>query len=205
MRTLLHVSASPRASPSHSRRYGRDVISALQATEPWRVVKRDLGARPLPYPDVGFVTASLMAEPERGAAEVEALSLSERLIAELEAADAVVIDTPMHNFAVPAVLKAWIDYTLRPSRTFLPGRQGKVGLLRDRAVYVIVACGGGFEDAGGRQTDFLTPYLRYALGTIGLLDVKMIRLDNLLRGDGAIACASALAAVWIESQVKRQA
>ena len=115
----------------------------------------------------------------------------------------VVIDTPMHNFTVPAVLKVWIDYVVR-RRTFRSSPQGKVGLLRDRPVYVIAACGGGFEAAAGGQTDFLTPYLRYALASVGLTDVEMLRLDSLRRGEAAVARADIQAADWIASQLERQ-
>jgi FMN-dependent NADH-azoreductase len=73
------------------------------------------------------------------------LAQSERLICELEAADAVVIGTPMHNYTVPSVLKAWIDHVLRAHRSFGFSAEGKVGLLADRPVYVAVASGGGYR------------------------------------------------------------
>ena len=60
------------------------------------------------------------------------LQESEQLIEELDAADILVISTPMHNFTVPAVLKAWIDQVGRFGRTFQSTPTGKVGLLRDR-------------------------------------------------------------------------
>ncbi|MCQ9157221.1 FMN-dependent NADH-azoreductase [Acidomonas methanolica] len=144
---LLHVSASVRGTESHSRRFGCQLVARLQRRRPFQVVERDLGVEPLPYPDVAFVTASLMADRERGATETAALALSEKLISELESADVIVIDTPMHNFTVPAALKTWIDYVARPHRTFRPSPGGKVGLLRDRPIYVVIACGGGL-DAG---------------------------------------------------------
>jgi len=42
------------------------------------------------------------------------------LLAELLAADLVLIGTPMYNFGVPAALKAWIDQVTFPKMT-LPG------------------------------------------------------------------------------------
>jgi Flavodoxin-like fold/Cupin len=59
-----------------------------------------------------------------------ALDLSEMLIQEVEAADVIVIGTPMHNLTVPSVLKAWIDRILRAGRTFKSTPAGKVGMLR---------------------------------------------------------------------------
>jgi len=38
--------------------------------------------------------------------------------------DVLLISTPMYNFTLPAVLKSWIDYVVRPGFTFLlaPGK-----------------------------------------------------------------------------------
>jgi FMN-dependent NADH-azoreductase len=56
----------------------------------------------------------------------KALALSTELIAELQAADVLFISTPMYNFTIPAVLKSWIDYVMRPGFTFrlAPGWPG---------------------------------------------------------------------------------
>ena len=197
MSRLLHVSASARGADSHSRRFGGQLVVGLKRRRAFEVIERDLAAEPLPYPESAFVSASLMADRERGPAETAALAVSERLISELEEADTVVIDTPMHNFTVPAALKTWIDHVMRPNRTFLSSPDGKVGLLRDRPVYLVIACGGGFDTGVGRQEDYLTPYLLYVLSTVGLRDVQTLRLDRLRRGNEALAQASTLAEEWI--------
>lgn len=197
MSRLLHVSASPNGAASHSRRVGNELIAGLCRRHGYEVIERDLAAVPLPCPGPAFMRASLMAEAARGPTEAAALTVSERLVAELEETASVVIDTPMHNFSVPAALKAWIDYVVRPNRTFRSSRAGKVGLLRDRPVYVVIACGGGFEDAEGGQHDYLTPYLRYVLSTMGLRDVHTVRLERLGRGEAAQVQARASAAAWV--------
>ena len=112
-----------------------------------RVMERDLYQHRPAHPNHAFVVASLMAEAERGDHEVEALASSERLIGELETADLIVIDTPMHNFTVPSVLKTWIDHVVRPNRTFRSTPEGKVGLLRDRPVFLVVTCGGEMQQS----------------------------------------------------------
>lgn len=43
----------------------------------------------------------------------EAISVSDALIAELKAADHIVIGTPMYNFNILAALKAWIGHVVR--------------------------------------------------------------------------------------------
>jgi FMN-dependent NADH-azoreductase len=185
MLTLLHILASPRGDSSDSRRIGETLISHLKNVADIVVITRDLARQPLPHPDRNFVEASLMTESERGDRQKDALALSETLIAELEIADLVVIDTPMHNFTVPSALKAWVDHVVRARRTFRGTPEGKIGLLRDRPVFLVVACGGSFSAGGAAQTDFLTPYLRYVLATIGLRDLSVLRLESLNRGTAA--------------------
>ena len=201
MSVLLHISASPRAHASHSRRVGRQLVEQLQRVHADRlkVVKRDLAEQPPPYPGRAFVDAALMRKAERGEVQAEALTLSETLIGELESAGTLVIDTPMHNFTVPAVLKAWIDHVVRIGRTFRSTREGKVGLLSDRPVFMVIACGGPVPEppTATGQVDFLTPYLSYVLATIGLRNVSVLRLDSLTRGDAHVAQADAHAAEWI--------
>jgi FMN-dependent NADH-azoreductase len=92
---------------------------------------------------------------------------AEALIEEVEAADVIVIGTPMHNLTVPSVLKAWIDQILRAGRTFKSTPAGKVGMLRDRPVFIAIASGGVFTGERASQPDFLTPYLSVVLGSAG--------------------------------------
>jgi FMN-dependent NADH-azoreductase len=119
--------------------------------------------------------------------------VSEELIQELESADVLVIGTPMHNFTVPSVLKAWIDHVVRVRRTFNVTPNGKVGLLRDRPVFVAISSGGRFSGERARQPDFLTPYLKAVLGIIGLRDLTFFSVQGTGSGPEAIAAARARA------------
>ena len=192
MTRLLHISASPREADSCSRRAGNAVMAALRHATPLTLVRRDLAAQPPGLPDATFARASLKPPQARDAAETAVFRESETLIAELTAADIVVIDTPMHNFTVPAVLKAWIDNVVRPGRTFESTPTGKRGLLHDRPVIILVASasfvdGGMAGHDGATQTDFLTPYLRYIFETMGITDFHPVLLDSLRRTEDPAA------------------
>jgi FMN-dependent NADH-azoreductase len=207
MTRLLHVSVSARGAASHSRRVAGDLIAALRrAGRDIAVVERDLAAEPLPHPDAPFVAANLTPPDARDDAARQALALSETLIGELEAADTILLSTPMHNFTVPSALKAWLDHVVRPGRTFRITPAGKVGLLERRPVLAIVACGGRFEGSllggvPGAQEDFLSDYLRYVLGIVGLADVDVLRLEALNRGPEKVEAGMEAARRWIERQV----
>ncbi|MFC2967344.1 FMN-dependent NADH-azoreductase [Acidimangrovimonas pyrenivorans] len=198
--SLLHVSASPHGADAHSRLTGDQLAARLCATGGLTHLRRDLAAEPPALPDRAFAEASLTAEPARSPAQRRVLEASERLIAELETASAVVIDTPMHNFTVPASLKAWIDLVVRPGRSFRTTATGKQGLLADRPVFLIASCGGRVSGPHG-QADFLTPYLRHVLATIGLHDLSELALEGMLRGPDSVAAQQRAAETWITTCV----
>ncbi|THD10585.1 FMN-dependent NADH-azoreductase [Metallibacterium scheffleri] len=198
MKTLLHVSASPRHAASHSRKAAAAAIAHLQLHHPaLQVIERDLGMEPLPHPDAAFVQASLLPDAQRDAAQRVVLRLSDRLIAELSSADAIVLSTPMHNFTLPSVLKAWIDHVVRPRQTFRLDANGKTGLLRDRPVRVVLASGGSLGAEPGGQVDFVTPYLRYVFEVIGLRDFKAVSLENCNRRT-SVSALPTITSSWLD-------
>ncbi|MBN8897476.1 MAG: NAD(P)H-dependent oxidoreductase [Rhodospirillales bacterium] len=199
-RTILCVMASPRGPAAISRQFAGQVLDRLQAGSPEAVVvTRDLAREPPPLVDAAF-SAAIIGPPDP---DHPALAGSEVLIRELEGADALVIATPMHNYTVPAVLKAWIDQIVRIHRTFTSTPAGKQGRLVDRPVYLVVASGGWFTRPSPvgtpAQPDFLTPYLAAALGTIGLRSLHLLALEGVTRGPEAQAVALAAATARLDA------
>jgi FMN-dependent NADH-azoreductase len=193
MKSILFISCSPRSANSQSLRFAQEVLDRLCQLHPAAIVQaRDLAADP-----PGFVDAAFSAAVLDPSAPPDAFCQSEALIMELEAADAVVIATPMHNFAVPAVLKAWIDQVVRIHRSFASTPAGKIGRLHDRPVFVVIASGGWFTGpsptGAPAQPDFLTPYLRAVLNTIGLHDIHFLALEGVTRGPDMLERAVAAA------------
>jgi FMN-dependent NADH-azoreductase len=170
---ILHIDCSPRPE-SHSRQLSAAIVQKLLEVAPdARINRRDFAVAPLPNATADYATTlsspATLAAPMRGA-----LNLSEALIQEVEAADMIVIGTPMYNLTVPSVLKAWLDQILRAGRTFKSTPAGKVGMLRDRPVFIGIASGGVFTGERANQPDFLTPYLSVVLGSIGLKSVQFL-------------------------------
>jgi FMN-dependent NADH-azoreductase len=177
---ILFINASPHAEASHGHKLAKELIGTIDA----EVIERDLSIAPLPPITRDYAKAITSREPD-----TSLFQLSEQLINEIETTDMLVINTPMHNFTVPASLKLWIDYVLRIHRTFASTPEGKVGLMRDRPTYVIVGSGGFHSGERARQPDFLTPYLEFALGSIGIQNVHFMLLQGLVMGDEAVALA----------------
>lgn len=194
---IFHIDCSPRPA-SHSRQLSAAIVEKLRGVAPAASIsRRDLGADPLPHAAADYATT--LSSPATLAAPIKgSLDLAETLIQEVEAADVIVIGTPMHNLTVPSVLKAWIDQILRAGRTFKSTPAGKVGMLRDRPVFIGIASGGVFTGERATQPDFLTPYLSVVLGSAGLKTLQFlpVQATAFLVGDQAtLAREKALAAI----------
>jgi FMN-dependent NADH-azoreductase len=142
-------------------------------------MERALGDGTIPHVDGQYATAlgrTQAAAVER--APLGSMAYSEMLVRELESADFVVIGTPMHNFSVPSVLKAWIDHIARVRRTFDMTPEGKIALLADRPVFVAISSGARYSGDRARQPDFLTPYLTFVLDMVGLRNVTFFSIEG---------------------------
>jgi len=175
--TILHINASGRQDGSVSRRLGSALVDRLLKAIPGsRIVRREAAA------DAQFLTQTWVegtfADPDARSPEQEqALGFSAALVAELQAADQIVISTPIYNFSIPACLKAWIDQICRPGMTFRAEPDGFVGLVPGKKAYLVIASG-GTEVQG--PIDFATGYLVHILAFLGITDVTIIPAHHLL-------------------------
>ena len=168
MSHILHIDASATLAESVSRAVGAQTVADLT---PAQTTHRDLATTPLPQVTEAWVKARLVSPEDRTAAEAEVLALSDTLIAELDAADTVVIGLPLYNFGVPASLKAWMDLVARPGVTFRYTENGPEGLLKGKRAIVVFASGGV---PMGAPVDFASPHLRQFLAFIGITDVTFV-------------------------------
>lgn len=192
---ILHLSCSPNGQAAESHRLSSKIVAhLLDATPSASVIERDIANGGIAALDADYAHALGSTAPlAQGWPDAGTMQESEALILELESADVVVIGTPMHNFTVPAALKAWIDHIVRVHRTFRLSSEGKVGVLRDRPVLIAVASGGRFSGEEARQPDFLTGYLRAILATVGLHDLHFFSVQGTVLGAESLAQARAAA------------
>lgn len=181
--TVLNIQASARHDGSVTRQLADKVLSEINADQ---VITRDL-AGGLPLLDAAWLAANFTAADDRTAAQREVLSLSDTLIAEIQRADTILIGSPVYNFSVPAVLKAWIDQIARAGVTFKYTPNGPVGLLSGKRAIVVIASGG---TPVGSEIDYASGYLKHIMGFIGITDVTVIAADA-LGNDAAAKIAAA--------------
>ena len=187
---VLRVDASARgdgpAGPSVTRALGDSLIARLQEDAAVEVTARDVSVG-LPVVDEAWVAANFTDAGQRSAEQRAALARSDALVAELQAADIVVIGVPIYNFGIPASLKAWVDLIARARLTFRYTESGVEGLLRGKRACLVAASGG---TPIGSEIDFATGYLRHVLGFLGITEVEVLGAERLnARGEAAVAQA----------------
>ncbi|WP_299999650.1 NAD(P)H-dependent oxidoreductase [uncultured Cedecea sp.] len=177
---LLHIKVSPGLASSASRIASQRLVDNLRRQHAGLEESvLDLAQRPLPHLDALTIAAFFTPPHLRNESQLAAIKISEQLVDQLFDCDTLVISSPMWNLGLPSVLKAWFDHITRAGRTFAFTPEGtKVGLVRDKKVYCIVASGSLFTHGPFLQDDQFTPYIRVALEYIGITDVQFIRVEG---------------------------
>jgi FMN-dependent NADH-azoreductase len=173
MTKLLVVETSPRGDSSISRNMTRRFVAQWQAAHPGgEIVERDLAKTDLAFVTAPWLQAYFTPSEQHSSAMKEALRLSDELVAELLAADHIVIATPVYNYNIPAALKAWIDHIVRKGMTL--GFDGK-GLVIGKKATVLLASGGVYTEGSPiRDRDIATQYVKLILNVIGITDVTIV-------------------------------
>ena len=199
MSTLLKIDVSPRGDYSISRKLSNHFATEWQSNHVGgKIVTRDLATTKIPYVDLPWIAGAFSTPDKHTDEHKAALKISDDFIAELLAADEVVISTPMYNFNVPAALKAWIDHVVRAGRTFSYAADGVKGLAAGKKVTVIIASGSEYTAGSPMESlNHESPYLRSILGFIGITDVTIVHAG----GTGKVAQGQVTEPVFLEQFV----
>lgn len=175
MSVLLHLDTSVRGTRSISRHLSQLFIDEWLAERPDdRVIRRDLTIDPPPPITEAWIAACFTQPGERDEAMRCALEWSDRAIAEIEAAEVLVMGVPMHNYGMPSALKAWFDQVIRIGRTFsFDLERGDWPLeptLSGKRLVVLSARGEfGFEPGGIREDwNHLDPHIATCARYLGV-------------------------------------
>ncbi|TYQ21277.1 UNVERIFIED_ORG: FMN-dependent NADH-azoreductase [Zoogloea ramigera] len=188
---ILQINSSARSTGSESTRLADAIVAKLQAANPGATVaRRDLAATPHPVLDEAALQALFTPADQRTAEQAARVALDDALIAQVQAADAIVIGSPMYNFGITVQLKAWFDAIARAGVTFKYGATGPIGLVTGKKVYVAIARGGLHRDG---PSDTQLPHLKMFLSFLGMTDVQFVYAEGLGMGPEAVAKAQAQA------------
>src|SRR6202166_770960 len=181
MPTLLAIEVSPRHGFSTSRRLAAHFIDAWKAAHPGAAApSRALMRPPRPFVEPAWIGGAFTPREQHSPENAAAIKISDELVAEIKAADEIIIGTPMFNFSIPAVLKAYIDQIVRVGVTVSPNN---VGLLTGKKATIILASGGDFSPGSPvEKYNQASGYLRQVLGWIGISDVEIVLANRARAG-----------------------
>jgi FMN-dependent NADH-azoreductase len=181
---ILHITSSLRGADSESSRVTNSIVTKLVAANPdARVVTRDLARDPHPQLDEAALGALFTPAEARTAEQAARVALDDALIAQVQAADVVVIGAPMYNFGIPVQLKSWFDAIARAGVTFRYTETGPEGLLKGKKVFVATARGGIYP----ADADPQVPFVRMLLNFLGMTEHTFIHSPAQAMGPEAAA------------------
>jgi FMN-dependent NADH-azoreductase len=177
MTNILRIESSIKGEASVSRRLTDRITARLEAANPGAsVTLRDL-SKGVPQIDGAWIGAVFTPAEARNADQAKIAAYSDELLAEVKAADILVIALPVYNFGVPAPLKAWIDHLARKGETFTYTETGPQGLLKGKRAIVALSSDG---TKIGSEIDFASGYIRHMLGFFGITDVEFVAADQMV-------------------------
>jgi FMN-dependent NADH-azoreductase len=176
MTKILHIEASPRGGRSGSSKLATWFLDACRKADSDAEIQTlnvfDADLPPFAA-DAAHAKFAPIFQEEVSEEQAAIWDTVKARIAELDACDKLVVSCPMWNFGVPYALKHYLDIIIQPILTFGYDfeKMMHVGLLRNRPVQLLLTRS---SIPPGDYGDFQLPYLRYALGSIGLRDIRVI-------------------------------
>jgi FMN-dependent NADH-azoreductase len=189
MSNLLFVTSSLMGENSKSRQVAAEYVDAYRTAHPGAtVVERHLTPSNIPHLDLSTLGALGVAQDQRTVEQERAVDFADTIIAQVEAADTIVLAVPMYNFGIPSVLKSWFDHLARAGRTFRYTANGPQGLLKNKKAVVVLSRGGYYGEGTPTQAvNFQDPYIRTILGFVGITDVTFVAVEGQAIGPEAAA------------------
>ena len=180
---ILRIDSSASTETGKSRLLTTRIIDELKKLgKSPEVTVRDLNES-LPQVDGSWIAANNTKVNDLADEQKKTLSLSDKLVAEIEAADTLIIGVAVYNFSIPASLKLWVDLICRAGKTFKYSDKGPEGLMTDKRAIICFASGG---TPFGSDIDFASGYIRHILGFIGIKDVTFIKADKHLMDNQSV-------------------
>jgi len=199
MKKILHIISSPKGDNSSSTKLGNAIVNKIKAAHPGStILVNDLSTHPFPHLEEATLNAFYTPAADQTPDNKLALKNSDQAINEIMEADFIVISTPLWNFGIPSVLKAWIDHIARANVTFTYSESGVEGLIKNKTAYLAMASGAVFSSGPYQPMDFVSSYLKGILGFLGIKDLSVFRVEgSAYPGQAEIALQKGLDSVRI--------
>jgi FMN-dependent NADH-azoreductase len=179
-KTLLNITASPMGSYSVSRSVADEFIQSWKTANPaGTIIEKDLVAYPVPHLDGEAIHANYTPADQQSPGMQKKHQYRLDLINEITGVDEILVSTPLWNWSVPSVLKAYIDQIVVTGVLDNSGASG----LSGKKITFIVAQGGSYKEGTPKAGwDFATGYLELVGKALGATDVTTILAELTLAG-----------------------
>lgn len=183
MSKVLYIKANPKATKdSYSLQVGEEFLNAYKDKNPQdEIVKIDVYKDTIPLIDYDVMEAwdilgkggSFTDLSEEQANKIQSMS---QLVDQFVEADKYIFVSPLWNYSVPPMLKAYIDTICIAGKTFKYTEMGPVGLLEGKKALHIQASGGIFSE--GPATEHGNSYMHTVAEFLGIKDVQDIYVEG---------------------------
>jgi FMN-dependent NADH-azoreductase len=111
--------------------------------------------------------------------EQKKISAMNNLLEQFMSADKYIFVTPMWNFTVPPMMKAYLDNMCIANKTFKYTETGSVGLLNNKKAIHIQARGGIYSNEAAADFEMGDKYINTILSFIGITDKQSIIAEGM--------------------------
>jgi len=186
MSKILYITANPKAKEnSFSLSVGNEFLETYKKSNPGdEITTLDLYKTDVPLiDDVVFSAWGKLATgvnfKQLNLEEQNKVATMNNLLEQFLVADKYVFVTPLWNFTIPPMMKAYLDNICIVNKTFKYTEKGPVGLLPDKKAIHIQARGGVYSSGPAADFELGDRYLNTILNFIGITDKQSIIVEGM--------------------------
>ena len=111
------------------------------------------------------------------------LDKMDRMTQQLKSSDIVVVAFPMHNFSMPASVKAWFDSVMLKGQTWDNSDGKYFGLLKEKKALIIISSGGFYTKEPMISWEHAMSLTKIEFQFMGFSDIRGILAEGMNAGN----------------------
>ncbi len=186
MNKVLYITANPKhEEKSYGLSIGREFLNTYKGIHPDdQVIEIDLYKSDIPFVDADVISGwdKLQTGTAFGrltAVEQAKIENISKLTDQFINADKYIFVTPLWNFSIPPIMKAYIDTISIAGKTFAYTENGPIGMLKNKKALHIQASGGLYSEGDSKYFEFGNNYLKALLSFLGIKDFETIFIEGM--------------------------
>jgi FMN-dependent NADH-azoreductase len=180
MPNILFVETSPRAGKSISSKYAQQLLQIMDSKlGSSNITSIDLNSLSPDFVDQHWLEWNYGDRDNMTEEGKTKMQENEIYSDQILNTDYIVISTPIYNFSVPALLKAWMDHLSIPRKTFKFQDGKQFGLVSNiKKVIVVSSSGQDLKSMATEGKDYFSGLLKTFFGSLGVRDVEILGFSD---------------------------